>query len=440
MSELDRFVEFLRSAAAGYNRPPATPRDEIWAEIEASVFAGSAKAAGGAGALRGAEQAGNVGEVSPDPFVEFLRRTAAEYNAPPPTPRDEMWRSIEATLEGAGDESEWDAPDPSLAGAGAVELSDDPLSTAAAEYHAPPSTPREEMWRRIESAWQMRRSAAPEAQEAGLGALPPSPIPELEEPEPARSDRRRSATPWITGIAIAASLVIGIAIGQRSVDRLGRDPSGATVAQGDAPDAVNAGDASTGELARAQDPPGEEPATGRENADVDSERLETTPAPATRLAAIPVEAGSREPRESGQPGESGAGDPAAASTLGTPTGRRDAVLRYATTEHFEQAEALLTSFQTAGEQDDDDVELQTWARDLLAETRLLLDMPGERDSRNTELLQELELVLAQIAGLGSDAPAGERALVAEGLEREGTLPRLRAVMPTGHAANMRVGT
>jgi hypothetical protein len=410
MSELDRFVEFLRSAAAGYNRPPATPRDEMWAKIEASVFAGSPGAAGE--------------DPQPDRFVEFLRRTAAEYNAPPPTPRDEMWSSIEATLEGAGGESESDAPDPSVAGAAVVELSDDPLSTAAGEYHAPPSTPREEMWGRIEAAWQMRRSAAPQAREAGLGALPPSPIPELEEPEPARSDRRRSATPWITGIAIAASLVIGIAIGQRSADPLGRDPGGATVARGDAAGAVNAG---------------EEPGPGPGNADAGGERLETTPAPAARLAAIPVEPGSREPQESGLPGENRAGVPVATATLASPSARRAAVLRYATTEHFGRAEALLTSFRTAGEQGDD-VELSTWARELLAETRLLLDMPGERDSRSTELLQELELVLAQIVGLGSNAPAGERALVAEGLERGGTLPRLRAVMPTGAAANMRVGT
>ncbi len=33
MSE-DRFEEFLKDAAADYNRPPETPREEIWARIQ----------------------------------------------------------------------------------------------------------------------------------------------------------------------------------------------------------------------------------------------------------------------------------------------------------------------------------------------------------------------------------------------------------------------
>jgi len=36
MSEEDRIDEIIRSAASDYNRPPATPRDEMWSAIQAA--------------------------------------------------------------------------------------------------------------------------------------------------------------------------------------------------------------------------------------------------------------------------------------------------------------------------------------------------------------------------------------------------------------------
>ena len=36
MSEEDRIDEIIRSAASEYNRPPPTPRDEMWAAIQAA--------------------------------------------------------------------------------------------------------------------------------------------------------------------------------------------------------------------------------------------------------------------------------------------------------------------------------------------------------------------------------------------------------------------
>jgi hypothetical protein len=436
MSDLDRFVEFLRSAAAGYNAPPPTPREEIWARVDEAIGMGGAVGMDGA-----IEMSDDDREEQPDRFVEFLRRTAAGYNAPPPTPRDEMWNVIHSTLEGANeiapDETapEGTAPDETisnetvLAGSSSSFVGDavDPLSTAAADYHAPPDAPREEMWRRIEAAWDMRRSAGPGAREAGLEALPPTPLTDVVEPESSGSERRRSATPWITGIAIAASLVIGIAIGRRSADELVRDPDAATVAQIE-PGQTDPDAPTPGALASTQGPDGGGPAVG--DSDAGGERLETAVDPATRLVATPVQPAPGETR-SGAPGE--VGDPVV-----SPGARRAAVLRYATTEHFGQAEALLTSFRTGGEADD--LETSAWARRLLGETRLLMDMPGDRDPRRMELLQELELVLAQIVGLGSDTPAGERALVADGLEQQGTLPRLRAFVPAGSAPDLRVGT
>ena len=47
------------------------------------------------------------------------------------------------------------------------------------------------------------------------------------------------------------------------------------------------------------------------------------------------------------------------------------------------------------------------------------------------LLEDLELVLAEIAQLTPEAPAGDRELIREGIERGGVLSRLRTVVPAG---------
>ena len=71
------------------------------------------------------------------------------------------------------------------------------------------------------------------------------------------------------------------------------------------------------------------------------------------------------------------------------------------------------------------------ARGLLATNRLLLDSPAARDRKTRALLEDLELVLAEIAQLSPEAPAGDRELIREDLERGGRLSRLRTVVPAG---------
>ncbi len=71
------------------------------------------------------------------------------------------------------------------------------------------------------------------------------------------------------------------------------------------------------------------------------------------------------------------------------------------------------------------------ARQLLATNRLLLDSPAGQDRRMRVLLEDLELVLAEIAQLSSEPVTGDRELIREGMERGGVLPRLRTVVPSG---------
>ena len=110
--------------------------------------------------------------------------------------------------------------------------------------------------------------------------------------------------------------------------------------------------------------------------------------------------------------------------------------RMVTAQHLSQAEALLTLTRSAGEARDLDQQTIVWAKDLLSTTRLLLDSPGADDPRLRALLQDLELVLAEItqlrSGAGSNGEADEELnLVKKSMEHVDVLPRLRTAIPAG---------
>ena len=341
-------------------------------------------------------------------FTEFLLREAARYHEPSRPPRRRMWVAIEDALRSATS-SQSPAGD------------QDDLTVASERYHVPPVTPHDAMWTRIESAWEMRRSAPERARHAGLDELP-MPL----AAEDSGSGGRR-LTRWASGIAIAASLVIGIAIGRGTVPAVdgplavddGRAGASPGESVGQSPSDPLAGDGevfavgpleaagATDEASLASDP---SPSTGV--------IAPTTPPPTTLAVA---DAPTASPTSADR-------------SPGAPT-RWNVAVRLATAKHLGQAETLLTSFR-ADEPAEEAVPISGWARDLLGETRLLLDLPVDRSPAERALLEELELVLAQIAGLRPDAPGFERDLIAEGLVREGTIARLRAAAPPGAGATI----
>jgi hypothetical protein len=105
--------------------------------------------------------------------------------------------------------------------------------------------------------------------------------------------------------------------------------------------------------------------------------------------------------------------------------------RLATVEHLGQSEAFLTLFRASVRTGSQERLASATARELLATNRLLLDSPAARDRRTRLLLEDLELVLAEIAQLTPQATAGDRELIREGMERGGVLSRLRTVVPAG---------
>jgi hypothetical protein len=105
--------------------------------------------------------------------------------------------------------------------------------------------------------------------------------------------------------------------------------------------------------------------------------------------------------------------------------------RMATVEHLGQSEAFLTLFRASLQSAGQERLASGTARQLLATNRLLLDSPAATDRKTRLLLEDLELVLAEIAQLAADAQPDDRELIRAGLDRGGVLSRLRTEVPAG---------
>ncbi len=121
---------------------------------------------------------------------------------------------------------------------------------------------------------------------------------------------------------------------------------------------------------------------------------------------------------------------ATATTAAADSAIRSSTYDVASVNHLTAVEAMLTSFRaepTAA----NDLALQRWARDLLANTRLLMDSPAGEDAVRRQLLGDLEYVLARIVQLDPNAPAADRAMVDRAINREQVLTRIRSSIPAG---------
>ena len=122
---------------------------------------------------------------------------------------------------------------------------------------------------------------------------------------------------------------------------------------------------------------------------------------------------------------------ASASLARADTGGRSSYAMAATAQ-LARAEALLSAYDASGANAGVDKQLSTWARDILANTRLLLDSPAADDPSRRRLLQDLELVLVQMVQRSPAAgEADERSHIDRSMERTQVLPRLRSALPAG---------
>ena len=117
----------------------------------------------------------------------------------------------------------------------------------------------------------------------------------------------------------------------------------------------------------------------------------------------------------------------------TPSSPDDATARaytVAAAQHLTAAEAMLTAFKGDLSQGRMDAEMASWGKELLSNTRLLLDSPAARDPVRRKLLQDLELVLVQIVQLSPGASARDRDLIKGALTDDQVLTRIRTAIPS----------
>ena len=301
------------------------------------------------------------------------------------------------------------------------------LQDAARAYNPPPATPREAMWAKIAAARAELRGAE-------VTAAPVAPIaPETRviSIDAARARRR----PTRTWAILAGTLAAGIALGV-----FGRDlwHMGQRSAQ------VAANDESRPLSGPVKPPPG---SIGPQRATAGGEQVAVLPG-----AGAEARPDARTPGAGTRSGVStSVGGPPPKSNM--PRDRRPAVtprtLREspapaspnalyaaAAVQTLTQAEALLVAWRVDAPRDTAAArQLGSWARDVLGSTRLLLDSPAASDPRLHDLLDDLELVLAQIVQLsGAPLTDEERALLERSVKARDLLPRIRSAVPAGITA------
>jgi len=99
-----------------------------------------------------------------------------------------------------------------------------------------------------------------------------------------------------------------------------------------------------------------------------------------------------------------------------------------TTRYLGQTAALLVALPAEVRAGRADQRFVARAAELLTTTRLLLDSPAAADPKVRALLEDVELVLAQVAHLESDRGRVEFELITQALEQRDLLPRLTSAM------------
>jgi len=258
---------------------------------------------------------------------------------------------------------------------GSDERFDAFLRREVAEYNRPPGeVPREEMWEAVARARATRRTT-------GGGGIPFTP--------------RRQPLRYAPWIGMAATLLLGVGLGRYALQR-------------------DAGPTRPGVEIAASAPTPEAPvSSGGDSAE-----------------PVTVESPATPPRvEMGSPVRNVA--TRTATTLAAVTGPAapaqgaSSAYAVASREHLSRAEALVAVVAAMPADPMMDSLMGLWARDVLTNTRLLLDSPAGADPIRRRLLEDLETLLVQLVQR-SGRSAEERDLIDRTLQRTQLLTRLRS--------------
>lgn len=129
------------------------------------------------------------------------------------------------------------------------------------------------------------------------------------------------------------------------------------------------------------------------------------------------------PREQAAPAPATIAQAPADSAGGIPD-----VYQATTTRYLGQATALLVALPSEAGSASGVDPYRGRAHDLLLTTRLLLDSPAAADPRFRTLLEDLELVLAQVVRIQTNQSGAELELIRQAMEQRDVLPRLRTAV------------
>ena len=107
--------------------------------------------------------------------------------------------------------------------------------------------------------------------------------------------------------------------------------------------------------------------------------------------------------------------------------------RAITLEHLAEAEVFLTGVRSELKSGIADAERAERSRDLLVRTRVLLGASPNRPPEVARLLEDLELLLAEIAALPSNRSSLDQKLLDESMRNGNIIPRIRATLPARSA-------
>jgi hypothetical protein len=280
---------------------------------------------------------------------------------------------------------------------------DEKIRSLSADYNRPPETPRDEMWAAIQAA---RTALGPKLHVAGGASS-------AKFGGYRDSNRFGSRYTWI-GMAAAAALLIatGVGIGRWTSKPVAqgtlREPGVTVVAESPAAvsetpnDEIPSPQPSAPQPSSAQPAPAAQQGKGRTH---------------DQIIRNPRIVGGKTLR------------PVSPNQLAQ--NNNNDVYTLATAQHLANAEVLLTSFTLKTRDQQMDSQFSQWAKGLLSNTRLLLDSPAGDDPRRAKLLQDLELVLAQIVQLSPNAAATDRELVQGSIQQGQVITRLRTANSAG---------
>lgn len=123
--------------------------------------------------------------------------------------------------------------------------------------------------------------------------------------------------------------------------------------------------------------------------------------------------------------EAGLTAPSSTAAAADPADVVPTAYRLAASRHLERTEALFSSLAVDARTQGPG-EVSGWARELLTDTRLLIGSPAALDPALGRLLEDLELVLSQIAAIPSARAQEEVELIQDGINQSDVLLRMRA--------------